>query len=83
MLGNDDDPVGWVDDRFVLLVPPNAVVLVLVVAEQFDDLAPSGRLAVHSPRLDPISYVSAACRLCCHGGHIQLVGHGVRIGVGR
>jgi hypothetical protein len=51
----DGDPVGWVEDRLVLLVPANAVVLVCVVAEQLDDLAAPGgwpcspRASIQSP----------------------------------
>jgi hypothetical protein len=61
VLRSDDDPVGWVQDRFVLLVPANAVVLVFVVAEQLDDLAVSRWLAMQPVRLDPVAYM---CRCC-------------------
>jgi hypothetical protein len=47
-LRSDDDSVGWVHDRLVLLVPADAVVLVMNAAEQLDDLSASGWLAVHT-----------------------------------
>ena len=83
MLRGDDDPVGWVQDRFVLLVPADAVVLVFAVAEQLDDLAASGRLAVQPTGLDRVSYMCAACRLCWHRDLIEPFGCDARIGVGR
>ncbi len=57
MLRGDDDPVGWVDDRFVLLVPAHAVVSVFAVSEQFDYLAASSWLAVQSACLDQVAYM--------------------------
>jgi hypothetical protein len=83
VLRGDDDPVGWVEDRFVLLVPANAVVLVCVAAEKLDDLAASRRLAVQPARLDPVSYMCAACRLCWHRDLIEPFGCDAGIGVGR
>lgn len=66
VLRRDADPVGWVQDRFMLLVPANAVVLVCVVAEQFDDLATSRRLTVQPARLDAVANM-CRCFLWCHG----------------
>ncbi|HSO99206.1 MAG TPA: hypothetical protein VLP43_09670 [Solirubrobacteraceae bacterium] len=67
----------------MLLVPADAVVLVFAVAEQLDDLAASGRLAVQTARLDPVSYARAAGRLCWHHYLIEPCGCDARIGVGR
>jgi hypothetical protein len=83
VLRGDDDPVGWVHDRLVLLVPVHAVVLVLIAAEQLDDLSASRRLAVHTTRLDPVADVCAAWCLRCHGDSIQPFGCDAGIGVGR
>ena len=80
MLRSDDDPVGWVQDRFLLLVPVHTVVLVFVVAEQLDDLAASRWLAVHPARLDPVAYMCRCC-LWCHGEFIQPFGCDAGIGV--
>jgi hypothetical protein len=71
VLRSDADPVGWVEDRFVLLVPVHTVVLVFAVAEQLDDLAASRWLAVHPARLDPVAYMCAACCLCWHRDLIE------------
>ena len=51
-LRRDDHAVGRVDDRLVLLIPPNAVVLVAWAAEQLDDLSAPGRLTMQSARFD-------------------------------
>ena len=67
----------------MLLIPANAVVLVCAVAEQLDDLATSRRLAVQPARLDPVSYMCAACRLCWHHDLIEPFQCDARIGVGR
>jgi hypothetical protein len=83
MLRSDDDPVGRVEDRLVLLVPANAVVLVCVVAEQLYDLAAPRRAAVQLARLDPVAYMCAACRLCCQGDLIEPCACDAGIGVGR
>lgn len=82
VLRNDGGPLGWVQDRFVLLVPANAVVLVCVVAEQLDDLAAARWLAVQPARLDPIAYMCRSC-LWFHGELIQPFGRDDRIGVSR
>ena len=50
----------------MLLVPANAVVLVCVVAEQFDDLVTSRRLTVQPARLDAVANM-CRCFLWCHG----------------
>ena len=58
MLALDDDhSVGGINDRLVPLIPPNAVVLVVSLSEQLDDLSAARRLAVHSARLNPIADV--------------------------
>jgi hypothetical protein len=36
---SDEHTFGWVDDRLVLLIPPNAVVLVARAPEELDDLS--------------------------------------------
>ena len=54
---DDDHSVGRINDRFVLLIPPNAVVLVVSSSEQLDDFSAARRLAVHSACLNPIADV--------------------------
>ena len=76
MLWSDDDPVGWVQDRFVLLVPANAIVLVRVVAEQLDDLATSRRLAVQPACLDQIAYM---CGVVVSDGIVTSFNHSAAI----
>lgn len=72
-------PSGWVQDRFVLLVPANAVVLVCVMTKQFDDLATSRRLTVQPARLDAVTNM-CRCFLWCHGERIQPPACDARIG---
>jgi hypothetical protein len=67
----------------VLLVPVNAVVLVFAVTQQFDDLAASRWLAMHSARLDPVADMGGVSLLWCHSGVIQSFGCGFGIGVWR
>ena len=63
-LRGDDDSVGWVHDRLVLLVPAHAVVLMPIAAEQLDDLSASSWLTVQPPLLDPVAYLCTALVSC-------------------
>ncbi len=40
----------------MLLIPAHAVMLVSFAAEHLDDLSSARRLAVHTMRLDPVTY---------------------------
>jgi hypothetical protein len=58
MLADDDHSVRRVQNRLVPLVPAHAIVLVLTLTEQLDDLAPPRWLSRQTLRLDPIAYLS-------------------------
>lgn len=52
----------------MLLIPAHAVALMLVLADQLDDLTAPRRLSVEAARLDPIAYVGTPARWML-GGH--------------
>jgi hypothetical protein len=70
VLGGDDHSVGRVQQRLVLIVPPDAVVLVTFAAEQLDDLPVSRPLTVQVRHLDPVAYMCAAGCVCVPCGHL-------------
>ena len=72
VLRRDDDSIGGVHDRFVLLIPAHAVVLVSHPAEQLHDLSTPSRLAVDPVRLDPVPDVDVVMGFCwSHGDHLS------------
>lgn len=54
-MADDADAVGWKDNRFMLVVPADAIVLVTGLSEDLDDLAATSRLSVDTAGLEPVT----------------------------
>lgn len=79
--GDDADPVRWVQDRFVGLVPADPVASMLAVPEHLEDLATPDSLAVRLVNLDPVGGPRrvGVCLLGCNHAPIQRLGTATRI----